>query len=429
MANLSNIPDTLRELVVPIDQLRPYRKNPREGDVTLIADSLRRHGQYRPVVANRRSGGEVLAGNHTLKAALSLGWTELAVSWVDVDDERAARIVLIDNRASDVAGYDESLLAEVLSELPDLDGTGWSDKDLAALLAGEEPVRLTDPDDAPAASADGPWLCQPGQVWSLGPHRLAVGDCTDQTLIDALLEGAAVDLLLTDPPYGVSYQGRDGMKVLNDELRDGELRALLLDAFRQARRTLRPGAPFYVFGPSNEQQTAFRLALADAGLRLRSELVWVKNSLVLGHSDYQPRHESVLEGSALDPAEPNHQPAFYGWQEGAAHPWFGGRKQSTVWEYPKPRRSDVHPTMKPVEMLEQAIRNSTETAAVVLDLFAGSGSTLIACHGTRRIARVCELFPKYADVICRRYQEHTGTLPVLAASGEAVDFTLVPAAA
>ena len=421
---MSGIPATLADLTVPLEQLRHYSRNPRRGRVDVIAESLARNGQYRPVVANRRTG-EVLAGNHTLAAAQHLGWTELAVTWVDVDEEQAARIVLVDNKASDLAQNDDATVIELLQLLPDLEGTGFYDKDLAALLADTEPVRLTDPDEAPPVN-EGPTRTAPGEVWKLGPHRLAVGDSTDIDLVERLIAGdAAIDLLLTDPPYGVSYTGAGGMKVLNDELRDDKLQKLLVGAFDQAVAAMRPGAPFYIFGPSNDQQTAFRLAIAEAGLHLRAELVWVKNALVLGRSDYQPRHESVLAGHApVGPeAEPlEHEVLFYGWKDGAAHPWNGGRRQTTVLEFPKPRKNADHPTMKPVEMLELLIRNSSEAGATILDLFAGSGSTLIAAHGTHRIARVAELFPKYADAICRRYQEHTGVMPELA--GRAVDFTV-----
>ena len=198
----TRIPATLARLAVPLEQLVPYGRNPREGDIALIADSLRRHGQYRPIVANRGSltgrPGEVLAGNHTLAAARFLGWDRIAVTWVDVDAEQAQRIVLVDNRSADVAGYDDSLLAELLQELPDLAGTGYTDTDLDALLAAAEgePVRRTDPDDAPPADDEGPWHTRVGQVWALGPHRLAVGDCTDGPLLDRLTAG--------DPPPGAA---------------------------------------------------------------------------------------------------------------------------------------------------------------------------------------------------------------------------------
>jgi DNA modification methylase len=392
--------------------------------VESIAESLAAHGQYRPVVANKRTG-EVLAGNHTLQAAQSLGWTELAVTWVDVDPEAAARIVLVDNRTSDLGTYDNDILAEVLSALPDLVGTGYVDAQLDALLADEEPVALTDPDLAPAVREDAPTRCQVGQVWQLGPHRLAVGDSTDQALSARLFaDDGQLDLFLTDPPYGVSYASTDGKKVANDELRDGQLKALLLDAFRIAADRLRPGGPFYIFGPSNAQQTMFRLALMETSLQLRAELVWVKNSLVLGHSDYQLRHESVLVGhGGVEPETPplEHDVFFYGWKDGGPHPWHGGRKQTSVLEYARPRSSLEHPTMKPVAMLEQLIRNSTDEGNLIYDAFGGSGSTLIAGYSTKRVVRMVELWPKYADVICRRFQDHTGIVPVC--DGVRVDFS------
>jgi DNA modification methylase len=227
-----------------------------------------------------------------------------------------------------------------------------------------------------------------------------------------------VQLLLTDPPYGVAYVGGTGLTIRNDDLDEAGLHQLLEQSLTAAAELMPPGAPFYIFSPSGVLETTFRLALPPA-LGLRQQLVWVKDSLVLGHSDYQMRHETILYGwrpGAGEPDEAAYEPAhdtvLYGWKTGGAHAWDGDRRQSTVWEFPRPRRSSEHPTMKPVAMLEAAIGNSTRPGAHVLDLFAGSGSTLIACHGTKRAASLVELDPAYADVICRRYQEHTGVVPV-----------------
>jgi DNA modification methylase len=423
----AGIPVDLRPLAVLVDSLSPFGRNPRRGDLKLIADSLSRHGQYRPIVVNRGSltgrPNEILAGNHTWAAARSLGWPEIAATYVDVDDDTASRIVAMDNRANDKAGYDDAALAELLASLPDLAGTGFTDAELNELLASlhTEPTINGDPDDVPEAPAEP--VSVVGEVWHLGPHRLLVGDCTDAKAVRDLCDRRSVDLVLTDPPYGVSYVDGDGKKIANDDLRDGALEALLSDAFAIAADLLRPGGPFYIFGPSHEQQWAFRAAARRVGWRIRSELVWVKQSLVLGRSDYQPRHESVMAGYADLDEVLEHDVVLYGWRNGAPHPWLGGRKQTTVWEFPKPQRSAEHPTMKPVAMLEQAIRNSTVLGDIVLDLFAGSGSTLIACHLTGRVGRVVELDPRYADVILTRWQDATGEKPVRASSGEPVDFS------
>ena len=215
------IPDTLRALAVPIDSVRPYEHNPRRGDLDAIKESLEANGQYRPVVANRRDG-TVLAGNHTWQAAKALGWDEVAVTWVDVDEEDAARIVLVDNRANDLAGYDDRSLAELLGSLPDLSGPGYDAAALAELLSDvEEPVRLTDPDE-PAPLPTGDPISRRGDVWRLGSSRLVVGDSTDTDAVLAVLGDERADCVWTDPPYGVAYVGKtaEAMTIQNDGVDD-----------------------------------------------------------------------------------------------------------------------------------------------------------------------------------------------------------------
>lgn len=406
LAALPGIPETLAGLVVPIDRLRPYSKNARRGNVELIAESLQRNGQYRPVVANRRTG-EVLAGNHTLAAARSLEWPGLAVTWVDVDEAEAARIVLADNRLSDLGTYDDQVLADLLSDLDDLTGTGYSADDLDSLLASvTELPTIADPDAAPDAPAVP--RTRLGDVWLLGPHRVVCGDSTDAAAYDALLGEERVDAVWTDPPYGVSYVGKtkDALTIQGDA--EGELEALLRTAFGLAFEFCREGGAWYVACADKAGSfLPFISALSELGV-YRHQLIWVKNSLVLGRGDYHFRHEPVL----------------YGWKPGAPHHAVLDRSQDTVWEIDRPRRSAEHPTMKPVELITRALNNSADAGAVVLDPFAGSGSTLIAAHLTGRVARLIELDPRYVDVICRRYQEATGDKPVLQATGKPHDFTV-----
>lgn len=414
--------------MVPLEELKPYPGNPRRGDVTLIADSLRRHGQYRPIVANRRNS-EILAGNHTLAAARTLGWPEIAVTWVDVDDDTAARIVLIDNRANDLAVYDDKALAELLGALPELDGTGYDARALAELLAAtEDRPALTDPDDVPPLEA-GELIAKLGDVFELGEHRVMCGDATSSEDVDALVAGDRVDVLWTDPPYGVSYVGgtKDHLTIVNDDLDAEALEQLLKGAFEQAARVLRPGGVFYVCSPSGELETKFRLALATAGLRLRQQLVWVKDRFVLGRQDYQGRHETILQGwiDGEGPLEPPlyddaHGTLLYGWADGAGHTWEGGRRQDTVWEVPRPSASKLHPTMKPVDLVRRGIENATRPGDTVLDLFGGSGSALLASYGAGRRSLSMELDPRYVDVICRRWQQHTGRTPTR--GGDPVEF-------
>jgi site-specific DNA-methyltransferase (adenine-specific) len=390
-----NIAASIQELAVPVSELRPYSQNPRIGDVGSLIESLKANGQYRPIVV-RKGTGEILAGNHTYKAAIELGWNEVAATFVDCDDEQAARIVLVDNRSNDLADYDESVLAGILSELDDLTGSGYSADDLAALLQelGGDAVRegLTDPDDVPGVNAENA-ITKLDDVWLLGEHRLICGDSTDQRVLDRLMNGKTADLLLTDPPYGVSYVGKtkDALTIDNDERTGDNLKEFLADAFAAASQVLGKGHPFYCFlADSNRVQ--FDAALNSAGLTPRQSLIWVKNVFVLGRQDYQWRHEPIL----------------YGWKEGAAHKWFGGFDKDTVIECARPSRSESHPTTKPVELLEPLITNSSQHGNVVLDIFGGSGSTLIACERLGRKAHLVELDPAYCDVIVKRWQEHTG---------------------
>lgn len=424
----------------PLDSLRPHPDNPNEGDPDEIAGSLTSNGFYRPIVA--RLDGTILAGHHVYQAALQLGWDELVVSYVDVDDATALRILVGDNEIADLGpGANPAQLLAVLEKIIDgaddpevaLAGTGVKLGRVAQLQAEldaafSDSVGLNDPDDAPEVR-DHDVLLKVGDVLALGRHFLVVGDSRDSSLVREALAGRPCDLYLTDPPYGVDYVGKtaDALKVANDALNMGPLTALLGDVFGAVRPEMAPGAPFYIFGPSGPQQWAFRSGLQQAGLELRQELVWIKDRFVLGRSDYQMQHEAVLAGEAdvadAKDAGAEHEPVLYGWAGGARHPWNGGRKQTTVLEYPRPARASVHPTMKPVALLERIILNSSRPQDVVLDTFGGSGSTLIACQGTGRTAGLIELDPRYADVIARRFQEHTGIVPVNTSTGAEVDFT------
>ena len=406
------IPETLSALAVPIDSLTPYQDNPRRGDLEVIKESLAANGQYRPIVANRRTG-EVLAGNHTLRAAEQLGWTRIAVTWVDVDDETARRIVLVDNRSNDLAGYDDALLASILEDLPDLEGTGYDKAALAELLAGrDDPVALTDPDEAAPLPERAP-VSRVGDIWELGESRLLVGDATDEAaVLDALGDDRA-DCVWTDPPYGVDYVGKTkkALVIQNDTRED--LPDLLSGAFRTAVAASRYGAPVYVAYAMREHQI-FQDALESAGIIIRQHLVWVKNTMVLSHADYQYRHEPIIYGFT---------PGGTGRLGRGGPRWCGDNRATTVFEVDKPPANRDHPTMKPVELIDAMLANSLPTGGLVLDLFGGSGSTLIAAHHRRSRAVLVELDPRYADAICRRWQEHTGIVPVRRVSGEAVDFT------
>jgi DNA modification methylase len=436
------IPDTLQALTVPTDDLRPYHRNARRRAATALRESLTTHGQYRPLVVNRGTHtgrpNEILAGNGTWAEIRELGWPVVAVTWVDVDDDTAARIVLVDNRTNDLAGYDDVALLDLLQSLADdLTGTGWTPADLALLQPPEIPVGLTDVDDAPPLPPDDlPTITNEGELWLLGDHRLAVGDCTDPEVVARVLGNDPADMVFTDPPYGVSYVGKtaDAMTIKNDALGEAALTDLLVAAFGEIHRNLTPGGAWYVCAPTGDLETTFRVALRKSGLALRQTIIWVKNVHVFGRSDYHRRHEPILTGTTDktppgdEPADDEvtvHEPILYGWRAGAAHQWFGGRKQNTVWEIAKPRAAQLHPTMKPVELVARAIGNNSTPGALILDLFGGSGSTMIAAHTTGRRSALIELDPRYADVIARRWQQHTGITPKLVKGDRAKPITFL----
>lgn len=408
-----------------VDELSTYHRNPRRGAVGKIAESLQARGQYRAIVVNlgRLTGRplEVLAGNHTLLAARELGWDSIDATTVDVDDAGAAAIVAADNRLADLGGYDDADLLAVLEAAGDLAGTGYEDLDVARLQAAlSDPVALTDPDDVPALGA-GRTISAEGDVWELGPHRLYVGSSGDTDAVLAVAQGP-VDCVWTDPPYGVSYVGGTSEKLtIQNDGRDEALQ-VLRDSLVTIVAACRPGAPLYM-AHADSLRVPFQLACEEAGVKMRQTLIWVKDQMVLSRADYHYKSEPILHGDVGG----DYEPVSYGFAPGGegrlgrgGEHWHGDNKQTTVFEVPRPKASREHPTMKPVELIEPMLRNSCPPGGVVLDTFAGSGSTLIAAHRAGVLALLCELDPHYADVICRRWQEHTGIVPVR--SGVEVDF-------
>jgi len=381
---------------VAIDAIKPHPKNPRRGDIDAIAASIRKNGFYGALVVQRASGF-ILAGNHRYLAAKKLGFTALPALFVDVNDRVAEKILLADNRTSDLAEYDEQALAELLESLSndnELEGTGYDQTAVDELLA-ELSSEVGDAIDAVNEDEDGDPIdlpeepdSKPGEVYELGPHRLLCGDATSVTDLDKLLGAEKVDLLWTDPPYNVDYQGKtkSKLKIQNDKMKAAAFREFLVEAFSSASTAMRPGACFYIAHADTEGYN-FRGAVADVGWKLAQCLVWVKDQFVLGRGDYHWRHEPIL----------------YGWKEGAAHHALEDRTQDTVWECKRPRKNDEHPTMKPVALIERALRNSSNKGDIVLDPFGGSGTTLIAAARSGRRARLVEVDPRYCDVIRRRW--------------------------
>ena len=396
-------------LAFAVDKLCLLPGNPRRGDVEAVKRSLEAFGQRKPIVA-RRSDSVVIAGNHTLQAAQALGWSEIAVVWVDDDDTTSKAFALADNRTAELGDYDEEALAALIGEvgaldLQLLDATGWDSKSVSDLLDGMQGDLPVDVDELPEQV---PAISKLGDVWLLGEHRVMCGDSTDEKQVSNLMQGKEADLVWTDPPYGVSYVGgtKDALKIMNDNLDFDALQTFLTKAFTVGYAMTKKGGCWYVASPSISK---FFNSVSSPLKELevwRHTLVWVKDSLVMGQSDYHYRHEFIL----------------YGWKDGASHQTPPDRKQDSVWEIDRPKRNAEHPTMKPIELIAKAIKNSSNQNEIVLDLFGGSGSTLIAAHQTNRVAYLMELDPKYVDVICARFQKVTGIVPVNEASGREHDF-------
>jgi DNA modification methylase len=424
--------ERLQVRVFAVGELSLFHRNPRRGDVRAIAESLRVHGQYRPLVVNVGTltgrPNEILAGNHTYLAACSLGWETVQTTTVDVDDETAHRIVLADNRLADLGAYDDADLVAALEAAGDLEGTGYERGDLDALLAGlSEPVSLTDPDDVPALPDEAATVSRLGDVWHLGPHRLLVGSSGDLDVVRAAMpEGVMWDCVWTDPPYGVEYVGGTGLTIQNDGV-DAAI-AVSVAFLEVAAVMCRPGAPVYL-AHADTLRIPLQTAMDRLGIRWRQTLMWVKDRFVLSRADYHYQSEPIALGEVDAPAR-EYEPIAYGFTPGGegrlgrgGPRWHGDNRSSTVFDVKRPSRSAEHPTMKPVELIEAMLTNSCAPGAWVADGFAGSGSTLIAAHRLGRKAFLVELDPRYADVICRRWHEHTGVAPVR--DGIAHDFAEV----
>lgn len=388
-----------------VAELIPFARNSRthsDAQIAQIAASVREFGWTNPILIDGDNG--IIAGHGRLSAARKLGMTEVPVIVLDHLTEAQKRaLVIADNQLALAAGWDMELLASEIAGLQEegfnLELLGFDDKALAAMLADEN-APLTDPDAVPETPITP--LSETGDVWLLGPHRVMCGDSTSAEAIATLIDGQLVDMWLTDPPYNVAYEGKtkDALKIQNDSMSDTNFRAFLCAAYSAADTALKPGAVFYIWHADSEGYN-FRGAAQDAGWKVRQCLIWLKSTMVLGRQDYQWKHE----------------PCLYGWKDGAGHLWASDRKQTTILEFDKPARNGEHPTMKPVDLFAYQIGNNTKGGDIVLDSFGGSGTTLIACERTGRVARLMELDPRYVDVIVRRWQEHTGKQAVHAASG------------
>jgi site-specific DNA-methyltransferase (adenine-specific) len=376
-----------------INEIKPYEKNPRinDGAVEAVANSIREFGWQVPIVVDK--DGIIICGHTRLLSAKHLGLEQVPVHVAtDLSPEQVKAYRIADNKTAEIAEWDYDLLPIELAELQDMDFDlsllGFDTSELDKILNGDDMVTAgqTDPDEVPE-TPEIP-VSKRGEIYQLGPHRLMCGDATNSVDVEALMDGETVDLLLEDAPYNVNYEGGTGMTIQNDNMGDSEFRNFLTDAFKCAYDVMKPGASFYLFHSDTEGYN-FRGACRDANLKLRECLVWVKDTLVLGRQPYHWRHE----------------PLIFGWKDGAAHSWYSDRKQTTVLEFDRPKKSELHPTTKPVEMLIYLIKNSSQRNELIADFFGGSGSTLIAAEKTGRKAYLMELDEKYCDVIRKRWAE------------------------
>lgn len=375
---------------IPLKELIPYANNAKEHDaaqVKNLALSLDRYGWKQPVVVDRNN--VIVAGHgRVLAAKKSKRWRDKPVPCIiadDLTDEQIAEFRLVDNKSAE-SEWDMEKLTEELSTL-----------DLSAFdfdwgLPETAMAEVTE-DEAPEVDEESEPVTKLGDIWQLGRHRLMCGDSTSTECVQKLMGGAQADILLTDPPYGVDYTGKtkEALKIENDAKSDDEFIAFLQAAFEAADSVMKPGAVFYIWH-ADSKAYVFRMACQRMGWEVRQVLIWVKNAMVMGRQDYQWKHE----------------PCLYGWKAGAGHLWASDRKQTTVLEFDRPTKNKEHPTMKPVALFDYQIKNNTKGGDIVLDLFAGGGTTVVACEQNGRNAYVMELDPRYCDVIVKRWENLTG---------------------
>lgn len=387
----------LNYYLADVEELIPYARNARthsSAQITQIAASIKEFGFLAPVVI--AEDNTILCGHGRFYAAQKLGLKKIpCVKESHLTEAQKRAYIIADNKLSINAGWDDELLAVELSDLQgegiDLSITGFDEKELADLFDDKSKSDVEDDGYDLSAALEKAAFVQRGDIWTVGRHRLMCGDATSADDVAALMGGKRANLLLTDPPYGVSFKSSSGLTIQNDSIKDEDFYCFLKSAFSAAVDCLEKGAAAYIFHADTEGLN-FRRAFVDAGFHLAGCCIWVKDSLVLGRSDYQWQHEPVL----------------YGFLQNGKHSWYSDRKQTTIWNFAKPKKNANHPTSKPLDLLSYPIQNSSQENAIVLDTFGGSGSTLMACELTNRICYTMELDEKYASVILRRYVDDTG---------------------
>lgn len=378
---------------VNIDRLVPYARNARthsKEQILQLRSSLREFGFVSPIIADKELN--IIAGHGRVLAAKAEGLTEIPCVFVEhLTEAQKKAYILADNRLALSAGWDEELLALEFADLKDLGFdlglTGFDEKEIEKLFAADGNDVDDDGFDLTAALEQAAFVL-PGDLWTLGRHRLICGDATDADTVKRLMDGRKANLVLTDPPYNVSFESASGLKIKNDSMKAEQFYNFLLSSFRNLAENLEGGGSAYIFHADTEGEN-FRRAFREAGFHLSGTCIWVKDSFVLGRSPYQWQHEPIL----------------YGWLRTGSHKWYAGRAEATIWNFAKPKRNSDHPTSKPLDLLAYPIRNSSQTNGIVLDTFGGSGSTLITCEQADRICNMLELDEKYASVILRRYAE------------------------
>jgi len=391
------VSNELNYYLADVEELIPYARNARthsSAQITQIAASIKEFGFLAPIVI--AEDNTILCGHGRFYAAQKLGLKKIpCVKESHLTEAQKRAYIIADNKLSINAGWDDELLAVELSDLQgegvDLSITGFDEKELADLFDDKSKSDVEDDGYDLSAALEKAAFVQRGDIWTVGRHRLMCGDATSADDVAALMGGKRANLLLTDPPYGVSFKSSSGLTIQNDSIKDEDFYSFLKSAFSAAVDCLEKGAAAYIFHADTEGLN-FRRAFVDAGFHLAGCCIWVKDSLVLGRSDYQWQHEPVL----------------YGFLQNGKHSWYSDRKQTTIWNFAKPKKNANHPTSKPLDLLSYPIQNSSQENAIVLDTFGGSGSTLMACELTNRICYTMELDEKYASVILRRYVDDTG---------------------
>ena len=382
--------------LVSIDKLIPYVNNARTHNaeqINKLRASLREFGFINPVIID--GDYNIIAGHGRVMAAKEEHIEEVPCVLADhLTPAQKKAYIIADNRMAQDAGWDEELLRIEIEALQaeafDIGLTGFEEQEIADLF-GSDDDKVEDDDFDLNEALEKAAFVKRGDIWQVGRHRLMCGDATSEEDVAALMDGKKANLIVSDPPYGVSFTSSDGLTIQNDSIKGEEFYNFLLQAFKNMAAHLERGGAAYIFHADTEGLN-FRRAFQDAGFHLAGCCIWVKNSLVLGRSDYQWQHEPVL----------------YGFLQNGKHPWYSDRSQTTIWNFDKPKRNKNHPTSKPLDLLAYPIGNSSQANGIVVDTFGGSGSTLMACEQTNRICHTMELDEKYASVILRRYVEDTG---------------------